>query len=56
MYLWGVTLSLEGSEECLFGTENLDSGGGVFGQVGQGSTIHQRHTASIETRGRTRER
>ena len=35
MYLWGVSLGLEGSEKCLLGTENLDSGSGVFGQVGQ---------------------
>ena len=31
--LWCVSLGLEGSEEGLFGTENLDSRGGVLGEV-----------------------
>jgi len=44
-YLWGVSLGLEGSEKCFLGTENLDSGGGVLGQVGQGSTIDQHYTS-----------
>jgi hypothetical protein len=34
-YFWCVALGLEGSEKGLFGTKNLDSGGGVFGQVRQ---------------------
>src|SRR5690606_24774953 len=33
--LGGVTLSLQGSEQSLLGTENLDSGGRVLGKVGQ---------------------
>lgn len=41
MYLGGVSLGLEGSEKCFLGTENLDSGSGVFGQVGQRSTDGQ---------------
>jgi len=49
MYLWGVSLGLESSEKCLLGTENLDSRGGVLGQVGQGSTINQ-HYISSETK------
>lgn len=36
--LWGVALGLEGSEEGLFGTENLDGRGWVLGEVRKGST------------------
>ena len=32
-------LGLEGSEESLFGTENLDSGSGVLGEVHQTSGV-----------------
>ena len=34
-YFWSISLCLEGSEESLFSTENLDSRSGVFGQIGQ---------------------
>lgn len=37
--LGGVTLGLEGAEEGLLGTENLDGGGGVLGEVGEGSGV-----------------
>jgi len=37
--LGGVTLGLEGTEQSLLGTENLDSGGRVLGQVGQATGV-----------------
>jgi len=37
--LGGVALGLEGSEEGLLGTENLDSRGGVLCEVGQGTGL-----------------
>lgn len=37
--LGGVTLGLQGTEKSLLGTENLDSGGGVLGQVGQATSV-----------------
>ena len=35
--LGGIVLGLEGTEESLFGTEDLDGGGGVLGQVHKGT-------------------
>lgn len=37
--LGGVTLGLQGTEKSLLGTENLNSGGGVLGQVGQATGV-----------------
>jgi hypothetical protein len=37
--LGSVSLSLKSAEESLLGTENLDGGGRVLGQVGQGTSV-----------------
>ncbi len=37
--LGGVALGLEGTEEGLLSTENLQGGGGVFGQVGERTSV-----------------
>jgi hypothetical protein len=37
--LGGVSLSLQRAEEGLLGTENLDGGGGVLGEVGEGARV-----------------
>lgn len=37
--LGGVTLGLEGAEEGLLGSEDLDGRGGVLGQVGEGPSV-----------------
>ena len=37
--LGGVALGLQGTEESLLGTEDLDGGGGVLGQVGQATGV-----------------
>jgi len=37
--LGSVTLGLQGTEESLLGTENLDRGGGVLGQIGQATSV-----------------
>ena len=34
-----VTLGLQGTEESLLSTENLNSRGGIFGEVGQGTGV-----------------